>query len=195
MTWSLGESIFRFDIQFFNWIHRNYVGAWTEQFFVFMGNPFFWMPLWTFLGILLAFAKPKRALWHIFFGFGAYVISYQAAYVISMMVGRMPPYQVIYEARGWQMAAYSFPYFPSMPDWASASIAALICYAIGMGRHLGIYIPKLIWVILPVFTIARVVPGYAYPLDTIAGYILGWLLGFLFVKIAKNLPYVMNWED
>ncbi len=195
MRWSILESIFLADQQLFNWFHRNYVGSWTGDFLVYLANPFFWTPLWAFLAIYIVLNRTKRSGWYLFFGFGTYVVTYQAAYVLSVLIGRMPPYFDVYQARGFELAAYSFPYFPSMPDWASASLYATIAYAAGMGKTLGYKLPRPVWWILAIFFLARVVPGFAYPLDVALGYLLGAAMAFLFVKLAQNLPLVMGWQS
>lgn len=192
MTLSLGQSIYNFDKEVFNWLQVNYSGQWLGEYLVYAGSIYFWAPLWAFTAILIVLAKPERGAWNIFFGAGAFVLSYQLSMIIGTIVKHPPPFEMVYAATKFKMAAFQDEFMYSLPDWASASSMAIFAYARVRLNSLGRRFPRIHIFFLPVFFMARVIPGYAFPLDVLMGFVLGWAVGYICAKLAQKSDGVVN---
>lgn len=192
MTWSFGESIFNLDKSLFNWLQVNYSGQWLGDYLVYSGSVYFWVPVWTFVAILLVLARPERAAWNIFFGAGAFILSYQAAMIVGAIVKHPPPFEVVYAFSKFKMPAFQDEFMYSLPDWASAASCAVLAYSHRRLKSLGKKLPVALYVFLPIFFFSRVLPGYAFPFDVLMGFVLGMLVGWLCAKLAENFDKALG---
>lgn len=190
---SIGEMINGLDRSLFEalqtWLGQ---GAFAERMF-FVGNLYFWTPLFAFLAVLLYQMEPRRGAWNILFGFGVFVLSYQAATVLSVMIGQPAPY-VFAALEGVKMPAFVEVVHFSLPDWATAALTGSIVFVGHRIRSHGGHMPWIVFLLPIFFCLGRILPGYAFPLDALTGILIGSFVGFLFNKLAQNFEVVTGYK-
>lgn len=174
---------------------QNWLGGGSFAFrMVYVGSLYFWMPFFAFLAVAVFQASPRRGAWNIFFGLACFVLAYQAATLISVLVGHPAPY-VFAALEGVRMPAFQEVVYFSLPDWAPASLVATMTFALRRCRGYGLSLSRFLWLIPAFFVLARILPGYAYPLDALTGVLIGAGMGYLVDKLAQNFGVVMGWTE
>jgi len=181
------ESLHSFDVELFLRINRGLSNGFFDWLLPFLRNRYFWSPLYLFIIIFCIKQYKKRGLYII----GGILLTFAlsdfiSAKFIKPFVLRLRPCNDI-SLSGLMInrvpcgSGYSFPSAHATNHFGIAVF--LIC----------VFYPK--WKpILPIglfwaFSIAfsQIYVGVHYPLDTIAGALLGSLIGFLIAQLYKKI--------
>lgn len=181
------ESLQQFDVELFLKIHRGLANPFFDWLLPLMRNRFFWAPLYLFI-IVFSFIEYKKKGWYIIvmllvtFAIGDLVSSR----VIKPLVARIRPCNEITLVndiihRVPCGSGYSFPSAHATNHFAIAVFLIFVFYH----RWKPILPIGLFWAFIISFS--QIYVGVHYPIDTMAGAILGTLIGLLTSKIYKKL--------
>lgn len=181
------ESLQQFDVELFLKIHRGLANPFFDWLLPLMRNRFFWAPLYLFI-IIFSFVEYKKKGWYII---GMLLVTFAigdlvASRVIKPTVARIRPCNEITLAndiihRVPCGSGYSFPSAHATNHFAIAVFLIFVFYH----RWKPILPIGLFWAFIISFS--QIYVGVHYPIDTMAGAILGTLIGLLTSKIYKKL--------
>lgn len=181
------ESLQQFDVELFLKIHRGLANPFFDWLLPLMRNRFFWAPLYLFI-IIFSFIEYKKKGWYII---GMLLVTFAigdlvASRVIKPSVARIRPCNEITLAndiihRVPCGSGYSFPSAHATNHFAIAVFLIFVFYH----RWKPILPIGLFWAFIISFS--QIYVGVHYPIDTMAGAILGTLIGLLTSKIYKKL--------
>lgn len=186
------EIIYLLDKAAFVGLRNSLGGGWVDDLTVLMGNLVFWTPLFIFLAIYMALAKERQLVLNIFFGLAAFVLAFQVAILLSRVFEQPAPYVVESIVHNLRLPAFSDYYAVNLPDWTLAAMVAAIRYTKLRLRGTGSPLPALFFIFPLMMCFARIIPGYAYPMDVITGWLIGLLIAFFMHHFARNVEVVMN---
>jgi len=181
------ESLQQFDVELFLKIHRGLANSFFDWLLPLMRNRFFWAPLYLFI-IVFSFIEYKKKGWYII---GMLLVTFAigdlvASRIIKPSVARIRPCNEITLAndiihRVPCGSGYSFPSAHATNHFAIAVFLIFVFYH----RWKPILPIGLFWAFIISFS--QIYVGVHYPIDTMAGAILGTLIGLLTSKIYKKL--------
>lgn len=181
------ESLQQFDVELFLKIHRGLANPFFDWLLPLMRNRFFWAPLYLFI-IIFSFIEYKKKGWYII---GILLVTFAlgdlvSSRVIKPAVARIRPCNEITLAndiihRVPCGSGYSFPSAHATNHFAIAVFLIFVFYH----RWKPILPIGLFWAFIISFS--QIYVGVHYPIDTMAGAILGTLIGLLTSKIYKKL--------
>ena len=187
----IGKFIYDFDQGTFHRIQDLFGSSFADTWMVYIGNLYFWTPVFAFALVALYLSKPKSGMLNLLFAAGSFVLAYQAASLLGRLFGRHAPFltQEIFLLRPIPPTTNDTVF--SLPDWAMAAFVALLFFAHMRVRESRRPFPVIVWSLLVVPIIARIYAGYSYPLDIIFGILLGIVIGQFMVHFARNVEIVM----
>lgn len=181
------ESLQQFDVELFLKIHRGLANPFFDWLLPLMRNRFFWAPLYLFI-IVFSFIEYKKKGWYII---GMLLVTFAigdlvSSRVIKPLVARIRPCNEITLVndiihRAPCGSGYSFPSAHATNHFAIAVFLIFVFYH----RWKPILPIGLFWAFIISFS--QIYVGVHYPIDTMAGAILGTLIGLLTSKIYKKL--------
>lgn len=181
------ESLQQFDVELFLKIHRGLANPFFDWLLPLMRNRFFWVPLYLFI-IVFSFIEYKKKGWYII---GMLLVTFAigdlvSSRIIKPTVARVRPCNEITLAndiihRVPCGSGYSFPSAHATNHFAIAVFLIFVFY----DRWKLILPIGLFWAFIISFS--QIYVGVHYPIDTMAGAILGMLIGLLTSKIYKKL--------
>ncbi len=164
-----------------------------------LGNLYAWMPFFVFLAIMIYLGKPQTAVYSIFFALGTFILSFQAASLLSNYLMQPAPWNSEYWFRGVQLPAFAHGSEISLPDWPIASMVGTFHFVrlrLKAWQETNII---LLWLPVLMYCLLRVYAGYTYPLGVVFGILVGVLIGWLMFQLARNVellaPAVAAPED
>lgn len=182
----------------FAWVRETFGNPVIDFMSVYMSNLYFWTPLLVFLMVAVLMVPQKAPALNLLYGLGALVLSYQAAFMVTQLVGQPAPYviEMITERQALPVTPpdnYIFSNYDfSFPDWEMAALTAMLMFANSRLRLNGQRLSLWFWVAMMLMGFMRVLAGHAYPYDVAAGWLLGRIVGWLMVVFAKNMDIVLN---
>jgi membrane-associated phospholipid phosphatase len=181
------ESLLQFDHDLFLSIHRGLSNPFFDWIMPLMRNRYFWAPLYLFIIIFCIKEYRKKGMLII----GMLLVTFAigdlvASRIIKPMVGRVRPCNDIILApdiihRVGCGAGNSFPSAHATNHFAISIFLICIFYS----RWKAILPLGIAWALIISF--AQIYVGVHYPLDTIAGALLGTIIGLGTARIYKNL--------
>jgi len=181
------ESLQQFDVELFLKIHRGLANPFFDWLLPLMRNRFFWAPLYLFI-IVFSFIEYKKKGWYII---GMLLVTFAigdlaSSRIIKPTIARVRPCNEITLAndiihRVPCGSGYSFPSAHATNHFAIAVFLIFVFY----DRWKPILPIGLFWAFIISFS--QIYVGVHYPIDTMAGAILGTLIGLLTSKIYKKL--------
>ncbi|MEM7037954.1 MAG: hypothetical protein AAF570_13305, partial [Bacteroidota bacterium] len=187
----IGKMIYDFDMGSFEGIQRLFGSEFADNWMIYVGNLFFWTPLFVFVLVMLFRAKREVRWLNLLFAAGSFVLSYQCAILLGRMFARPAPFHVESLFLLRPIPELSIHNMYSLPDWAIAATFATLLFSHVRIRAAGQPFPIILWSVLVIPVIARIYAGYAYPVDIILGMILGIIIGQFMVHFARNVEIVM----
>lgn len=183
------ETLQNIDHTIFHWINNDLSNIFLDYFFVFIRDKYTWLPLYLFLIAFFIFNFKKKGLLILVFAFFTIGISdFLSASVVKPAVERLRPCNdsatnpdIIYRVHCG--AGYSFPSSHASNHFALGVFFFLIFSSI-FKKAAKLF---LIWAAL--ISLAQVYVGVHYPIDILAGMILGSTIGyieFIFYKQVEN---------
>lgn len=181
-------NIINWDIQWFKAINTGLSSGFLDFVMPWMREPMFWIPLYIFLISFMFFNFKKKAFWLILFiGLAVSTSDITSSRLIKKNVERLRPcndknVEVIKRVRCG--SGYSFTSSHAANHFTIASFLAST-----LGIHFRRYRPWL-WIWAALISFAQVYVGVHYPIDIMAGALLGALIGqfwaFLFIKYYSH---------
>ena len=151
------------------------------------GNIVFWMPLFAMLAIYLSMSRPMNWWLEVFFGVAGFILAFQVATLLSRVFAQPAPYVVENILHGTRLPAFVNEYAFNLPDWTVAAMVATIRYTRLRLRNAMQPLPG--WFVLfPLLLgFSRILPGYAYPMDVLSGWMIGMVIAFFMHHVARNV--------
>lgn len=181
------ETLLHWDTNLFHWINNGWSNPVFDFIFPAIRNKFFWLPLYVLAFCWIMFNHHIRgALLIIFFlGLSVFVSDTISSKLIKNQVERPRPCHMLYLAppvieRTECGSGYSFP---SSHATNHFSLAAFFIAVFGEYMRRWKY---WWWVWAAVISIAQVYVGLHYPIDILAGAILGIIIGTSMGKICHK---------
>ncbi|TDQ07018.1 phosphatase PAP2 family protein [Pedobacter metabolipauper] len=181
------ESLQQFDAELFLKIHRGFSNPFFDWLLPLMRNRYFWAPLYLFI-VVFCFIEYRKKGWYIV---GMLLVTFaigdlMASRLIKPLAGRIRPCNDISLAtdiihRVPCGSGYSFPSAHATNHFAIAVFLIFLFY----DKWKPILPIALLWAFIISFS--QVYVGVHYPVDTMAGAILGTLIGLTTSKIYKKL--------
>lgn len=181
------ESLQQFDAELFLKVHRGLANPFFDWFLPLMRNRFFWAPLYLFI-IIFCFIEYKKRAWYIIglllttFAIGDLL----ASRIIKPFIGRLRPCNdLIFTDELIRRvpcgSGYSFPSAHATNHFAIAIFLIFVFY----DKWKPILPIGLSWAFIIAFS--QIYVGVHYPIDTMAGAILGTMIGLATGMIYKKL--------
>jgi membrane-associated phospholipid phosphatase len=186
------EILYLLDKAAFVGLRNSLGGGWVDDLTVLMGNLVFWTPLFIFLALYLTLSVERNLVLNLFFGLAAFVLSFQVAILLSRVFEQPAPYVVESIVHNLRLPAFSDNYAVNLPDWTVAAMVGAIRYTRLRLRGSGFPLPGWFFIFPLALCFARIIPGYAYPMDVITGWLIGLLIAFFMHHFARNVVVVMN---
>ena len=190
---SLAKTIYDLDKSIFHRFRDLFGDTFVDDWTVISGIWVFWVPLLVFLAVLIYSSRKELRFLNLFFLFATFVLAYQSASILSMIFMQPAPFVVENILFGHQLPAFTPDYHIfSLPDWTTAAFAASIHFARLRLRGSNTPLPTWVMFVFPILTLSRIIPGYAYPMDVLAGVLLGSLIGFFMHQFARSVEIVLK---
>lgn len=185
------ESLHNFDVALFLKIHRGLSNGFFDWLLPLVRNRYFWSPLYLFI-IIFCFKEYKKKGWYIIAGL---LLTFAlgdsiASRLIKPFVARLRPCNepdlanyIIHRVPCG--SGYSFPSIHATNHFGIAVFLIVVFYP----RWKPILPIGLFWAFLIAF--AQIYVGVHYPLDTLAGAILGSTIGLITANIYKRYQPVL----
>lgn len=172
------EQLLQLDADLIIWVHRHLHNAFLDSVMVLIRNKWTWLPLYVFLLAFILFNFGKRGgLWILFFIFSIALSDTVSTKVIKYQVQRVRPCHTELVSKELQMLVPCGGQYGFVSSHASNHFTMATFLFFTLGRIFRrIRWPLIIWALC--IAIAQVYVGVHYPLDVIAGGILGALIGW-----------------
>lgn len=181
------ESLQHFDVEWFLKIHRGLANPFFDWLLPLMRNRYFWAPLYLFI-VIFCFKEYKKRGWYII-GMLLFTVAAGDMFssrVIKPLVARIRPCNdlslvndIIHRVPCG--SGYSFPSAHATNHFAIALFLIIVFY----DRWKPILPIGLFWAFIISFS--QIYVGVHYPIDTMAGALLGSLIGFGTASIYKKI--------
>ncbi len=184
------EKLLELDFRLFYWVHVLMANAFLDWLLPFIRNAYFWAPLYIFLAIIMVENFKSKGwdwLYHFIISFA--IGDFLSAKILKPIVQRVRPcidsyWQDVY--RNIVPLSHGFS-FPSTHATNHFALGVFIIVTTGH-LHSSIKWLALAWAISVAF--AQVYVGVHYPLDVLAGAIIGSSIGYyigIFFNLRKGL--------
>jgi hypothetical protein len=184
---SIATWLDHWDKALFQWLRNTLFSDFLEANAGLFGDLFAWMPAFIFLAVVVYMGKPGSAIFSLFFGLAAFVLSFQASMLLANLLFQPSPVKMEYILRGAELPAYGRAYAFGMPDWAVASLVATFHFTRLRLKAFGGPSIALGWIAVVVFCLLRVYAGYSYPLGALVGILVGTLVAWLMYQLARSV--------
>jgi membrane-associated phospholipid phosphatase len=171
-------SVLELDYQIFYWVHVEAHNAFLDFVLPFIRNQYFWAPLYLFLAVLMI-ENYKRKGWDwVYYFFISFAIGdLLTSRILKPLVHRTRPcidsmWHDVYRNIVPTSHGYSFPSAHATNHFALSMFIIVTC----AHKHPAIKWVALAWAASVAY--AQVYVGVHYPLDVIAGTILGCTIGY-----------------
>lgn len=166
-------------------------GMWKSDFMEanagILGDLYAWVPMLVFLAIVLYLSRPGSAVFSLFFGLAAFILSFQAAMILANVLQQPSPVAMEYMHTGALLPAYGRALGLGMPDWAVAALAAVFHFSRLRIRRLSGLDIAWGWIALLIFCLLRVYAGYTYPMGALMAALVGVLVAWLMFQLCKSV--------
>lgn len=189
------EALLQFDLDLFLKIHRGFSSNFLDWLMPLMRNRYFWAPLYLFIIIFCIAEYKKKGLLII----GVLLLTFAigdltASRIIKPSVARIRPCNDVRIAqhivhRVHCGSGYSFPSAHATNHFAIAVFLISVFYT----RWKPIMAIGLAWA--AIISFAQIYVGVHYPLDVLAGTILGVTIGLLTGKLYHYLEQRFTWKS
>jgi membrane-associated phospholipid phosphatase len=181
------ESLQQFDVDLFLKIHRGLANSFFDWLMPLMRNRYFWSPLYLFIIVFCCIEYRKKA-WYIL---GLLLLTFAlgdltASRIIKPLAGRLRPCNnldlvndIIHRVPCG--SGFSFPSAHATNHFAIAIFLIFVFY----DKWKPVLPLGLFWAFIISF--AQIYVGVHYPLDTVAGALLGITIGLITAGIYKKL--------
>lgn len=167
------------DLKLFFYINNRLTNVFLDFVLPWMREPYFWAPLYLFLGVLVVYNYKWRGFFWIVFFILTFAITDQSSAFIKDLVGRLRP------CRDPNIAPYvrvMVIYCPGSGSFTSSHAANHFGLAMFSFLSLKPQIGKWAWLFFvwaAVIGYAQIYVGVHYPLDILGGAVLGIMAGLL----------------
>lgn len=167
------------DLKLFFYINNRLTNVFLDFVLPWMREPYFWAPLYLFLGVLVVYNYKWRGFFWIVFFILTFAITDQSSAFIKDLVGRLRP------CRDPNIAQYVrvlVIYCPGSGSFTSSHAANHFGLAMFSFLSLKPQIGKWAWLFFAwaaVIGYAQIYVGVHYPLDILGGAVLGIMAGLL----------------
>ena len=168
---------------------------WMDSVALLGGNIYFWTPLIIFLIALLYLSSPKTSWAHLLFGIGSIVIAYQLCYLLAIVFKRPPPYLIEQIMGGHEVTFFHNEYSYSFPDWAVASFTSVLLFTYLSLKEEYKSIVPFFTTFLFIMGFFRMIDGLCYPIDFVAGILVGIGTGLFMARFSKSMIAIYFAED
>ena len=178
MTQDIIDSILNWDFATFYWIHIKCANSFFDFIMPLFRNPFFWSPLYLYLGVFMFLNFDKKGIiWSLFYLSTFAISDFLCASVLKPMFHRIRPCvdpmwfgvhrQIVNASTG-----FSFP-----SNHAANHFALAVFMIVTMQPFIkNIKIYAILWA--ATISFAQVYVGVHYPIDIIFGALLGTWIGY-----------------
>ena len=182
--------LYHFDKQIFMDLRGLFGNPFLENNSALFGNPWAWMPLFAFFGVLLILNKPNSAVFTIFFGLATFILSLQASMLMAFYFKQYSPWVIESWLHHFELPAMGASEHFSLPDWPIAACFGVFYYTRlhlhAWGRKDGRYA----FLVIVLLAFVRIYAGYTYPLGALTGFLVGALIAWLMFKVARNVETI-----
>lgn len=170
---------------------RQMIGSeWLESNAAIFSSLWAWTPLIAVAGMLLYLHRPKSAFFTLFFMLGAFVVSMQAALLLSGIFRQYPPWVVEAWLHGFQLPAYGSLDRYALPDSQMAAAIGIFWYARLHLKSWALRWTWLGWLPLVLLAILRIYAGHTYPLGVFTAFLVGILVAWLIYQLSRNVEFI-----
>lgn len=194
MANGIGEFVYETDKALFYWLQDTLLAQWMGSWGVYLGNIYFWTPVFIFLLLLMILNRPHRGSWNVFFALGVVVVTYQASVILSGFISHPPPYY-FYALEGIRLPAFQVEATYSLPDWPMAAFYALFSLIRIRMKSQRNRMPVYFWLAPVLFFLFRLLAGFAFPVDLLTSVILGAFIAFLMARLADGVDVLLDGES
>lgn len=180
------ENLLRFDLRLFFHINGQWHNAALDVILPMLREPFFWAPLYLFLGLFVTINYGWKGLFWIFFFLISFGLADQVSLYIKEAVGRLRPCR---DPLINQFVRVLVVYCPSSGSFTSSHAANHFALGTFCFLTLKKIIPGYAWLFLvwaAIIGYAQIYVGVHYPLDITGGAILGILIGLLTGRVFQR---------
>lgn len=175
------------DLALFDWLRSALYSEWLEKNAGLLGDIHCWVPMIVFLTIVLYMSKPQGAIFSLFFALATFVLSFQAAILLSKFLEQPSPVRAEWVLHNVSLPAMGRALGLSMPDWAIAAMAGLLHYARLRTRQFGQGGLIWGWILIAAMAVLRVYAGFTYPIGALMAVLIGVLLGWLMFRLTRSV--------
>lgn len=183
----IGSWLQQQDLALFAWLRSALYSDWLERNAGLLGDIHVWVPMIAFLAVVMYMSKPQGAIFSLFFALATFVLSFQAAILLSKFLGQPSPVRTEWVLHNISLPGMGRALGLSMPDWAIASMAGLLHYARLRSRQFGQGGLGWGWIPIAVLVVLRVYAGYTYPVGAVMALLIGVLLAWLLFKLTRSV--------
>jgi undecaprenyl-diphosphatase len=180
--------LFKWDFKIFEWINTGMSSPLMDFFMPWLREPIFWLPLYVFLIAYVLFNFGKKSYWFILFTILTVSTSdMTSSRLIKKNVQRARPCHYVESHPDLTVikrvrcgSGYSFTSSHATNHFAVATFLIMV---------LGIFLPILkpwLWVWAGMISLAQVYVGVHFPLDILAGALLGIFIGYIYARLFKH---------
>lgn len=183
MQWLLNSFIFEADKQVFYYINSVLHATWLNKFMLLMRDQNTWIPLYLFVLYKIYKISPAATLPFLIFSALTFAITdYSSASVIKPIVARLRPcYDADVSVKMYQLVGCGGKY--SFPSSHAANHFGLACIWFNMVHYIKRVKWHWVWWWAAIICYAQIYVGKHFPLDILAGSILGSITGYMVSKI------------
>jgi hypothetical protein len=171
----------------FRWFRTTLFSDFLESNAGLFGDLYAWIPVFVFLIVVLYLSRPNSAVFSLFFGLAAFVLSFQASMLLANFLFQPSPVKMEYILRGMHLPAYGRAYAFGMPDWAVAALVATFHFSKLRVKAFGGPNLSWGWIGIGIFCVLRIYAGFTYPLGALVGILVGTLVAWLMFKLARSV--------
>lgn len=187
---NIANQLYYLDKQIFMDLRALLGNTFLENNSAIIGDPWAWMPFFVFMGVLLIMNKPNSAVFTVFFGLAAFVLSLQASMLLSFYFQQYAPWVVEAWLHNYELPAMGTHVQYSLPDWPIAACFSVYWYARLHLRSWGSNQGRFAILIVLALAVIRVYAGYSYPIGVVMAIFVGALMAWVMFKVAQNVEYI-----
>lgn len=179
------DTLLHIDRYIFEFINHDLSNRTFDLILVFFRNKIVWLPLYLFLISFFIFNLKKKGILIVLFAFtGTGIADYTSSSIIKPSVERLRPCNAPQENPDLILrvncgGGYSFPSSHASNHFAMG----VFFYLIFLGIYRKYAFLFLVWAAIIAF--AQVYVGVHYPIDVLAGALLGTIIGYLFYRLCS----------
>lgn len=190
------EQIIKLDYYTFQYINQVWVNSVGDLVFPFLREPLLWVPLYVFLFSLVLLSQDiktkQQYIWLLHWGILIFLCDGISSHIIKNLIWRPRPcIDPIWENKLRLLVNYCSNRSSFTSSHASNHFGMAIFFVLTLRKHLGHWVYLfLLWAGL--ISYAQVYVGLHYPLDIIAGALLGCIIASFIYFSYANLNNLTN---